>query len=168
MHIKRAAFLDLNFDLLTFEDVKKRLDRASAASRYAYVVTPNVDHVVRLHREPKFRELYDDADLCLCDSKVLRLLARMRGIRLPVVPGSDLAAALFAGVIKPGEQVAVVGGSSQSVTACGESSPRSAFCITRPRWGCARIQPRGERQRGSLQKRIPDFRFWRSAPPSRR
>jgi len=135
MHIKRAAFLDLNFDLLTLEDVKKRLDRVSAASRYAYVVTPNVDHVVRLHREPKFRELYDDADLCLCDSKVLRLLARMRGIRLPVVPGSDLAAALFAGVIKPGEQVAVVGGSSQSVKRLRRKFPDIGFLHHAPPMG---------------------------------
>lgn len=111
MLIKRVDFLDLNFDRLTFEDVKRRLAAVTADSRYAYVVTPNVDHVVRLHREPELRAVYEAADLCLCDSKVLGSLARLRGIRLPLVRGSDLAAALFSSVIKPGEKVAVVGGS---------------------------------------------------------
>jgi len=111
MHIKRVDFLDLNFDRLTFDDVKDRLAAVTASSRYSYIVTPNVDHVVRLHREPELRAVYDAADLCLCDSKILGSLARLRGIRLPLVRGSDLAEALFTSVIQPGEKVAVVGGS---------------------------------------------------------
>jgi len=65
MHIKRVDFLDINFDRLTFEDVKRRLEAVTPSSRYSYVVTPNVDHVVRLHREPRLRDLYDAADLCV-------------------------------------------------------------------------------------------------------
>jgi exopolysaccharide biosynthesis WecB/TagA/CpsF family protein len=111
MPTNRINFLDLNFDSLTFQNVRERLQRVTPTSRYGYVVTPNVDHLVRLHREPALSELYEHAALCLCDSRVLRLLARLRGIQLPLVAGSDLAGALFADVIKSGDKIAIVGGS---------------------------------------------------------
>src|SRR5438445_13120035 len=90
MRTDRVDFLDLRFDRLTFRQVKGRLRTVNAATPYAYVVTPNVDHIVRLHREPKLRELYEGADLCLCDSRILRLLARVSSIKLPLVAGSEL------------------------------------------------------------------------------
>ena len=73
MHTDRAEFLDLQFDRLTFNQVKKRLRAATTATSYGYIVTPNVDHMVRLKREPELRPLYEGATLCLCDSRVLRL-----------------------------------------------------------------------------------------------
>jgi N-acetylglucosaminyldiphosphoundecaprenol N-acetyl-beta-D-mannosaminyltransferase len=113
MRTDRVDFLDLTFDRLTFRQVKDRLRAITAASPYGYIVTPNVDHVVRLRREPALRRLYDDARLCLCDSRVLKLLARLSGINLPLVAGSDLSAALFDGVIKAGDRIAVVGATAE-------------------------------------------------------
>src|SRR5947209_10608225 len=109
MRTDRIDFLDLQFDRLTFSQVKSRLRAATAESPYGYIVTPNVDHLVRVHRDPELRSLYDAAQLCLCDSRILRLLARLSGIDLPLVAGSDLSAALFHGVIKPGDRIAVIG-----------------------------------------------------------
>ena len=106
----RIDFLDLGFDRLTFEEVKQWLRSVSPASPYAYIVTPNVHHVVQVHRDPTLRGLYDDATFCVCDSRVLRILARLCGIRLPLIAGSDLVEALFADVIRPGETVALIGG----------------------------------------------------------
>src|SRR5580765_4634103 len=95
MPTSRINFLDVRFDRRDLDDVVERLASARARSAYAYVVTPNVDHVVRIHREPELKRLYDGADFCLCDSRVLRLLARLSGIRLPLVAGSDLTSKLF-------------------------------------------------------------------------
>src|SRR3954447_15955266 len=100
MHTDRVDFLDLKFDRLTFSQVKKRLRTVTAATPYGYIVTPNVDHIVRLRREPELLPLYEGAQLCVCDSRVLRLLARVIGIKLPLVAGSDLAATLMKEVIK--------------------------------------------------------------------
>lgn len=111
MPTDRISFLDLGFDRLTFEDIKNWLRSVAPASPYAYVVTPNVQHVVEVHRDPKLRKLYDDATLCVCDSRILRFLARLAGIRLQLIAGSDLVEALFANVIRSGETVAVIGGS---------------------------------------------------------
>jgi exopolysaccharide biosynthesis WecB/TagA/CpsF family protein len=109
MHTDRVEFLDLQFDRLTFSQVKKRLRAATTSSSYGYIVTPNVDHMVRLQRQPELRHLYEGAMLCLCDSRVLRLLARIGGIDLTLVAGSDLSASLFKEVIKNGDRIAVVG-----------------------------------------------------------
>jgi N-acetylglucosaminyldiphosphoundecaprenol N-acetyl-beta-D-mannosaminyltransferase len=109
MHTDRVEFLDLKFDRLTFSQVKKWLQTATAFKSYGYIVTPNVDHMVRLKSEPELRPLYEGANLCLCDSRVLRLLARISGIALPLVAGSDLCASLFKDVIKDGDRIAIVG-----------------------------------------------------------
>ncbi len=81
---------------------------------YGYVVTPNADHLLRLHREPSFRALYADAAWVLLDSRFIGHLLRLtRGLQLPLCTGSDLTAALFARVIRPDDRLIVIGGSDE-------------------------------------------------------
>lgn len=107
----KVQFLDVAFDVLSQDEVERWLDLRTAHSPFAYVVTPNVDHVVRLAAAPPdVGQAYEQAHLCLCDSRVLARLARMVGVALPVVPGSDLVAALFARVLRPGDKICLIGG----------------------------------------------------------
>ncbi|MFJ6024853.1 WecB/TagA/CpsF family glycosyltransferase [Brevundimonas sp. NPDC092305] len=69
--------------------------KAMACGPYGYVVTPNVDHVIKLVDGRVDEEVYRGADLMICDSRILAHLARLRGKRLSVLPGSDLTAALL-------------------------------------------------------------------------
>ncbi len=63
---------------------------------YRYVVTPNAYHVVTAHDEPRrLLPIYRDAWLSLCDSRIVRALARLERRALPLVTGSDLVAALL-------------------------------------------------------------------------
>jgi N-acetylglucosaminyldiphosphoundecaprenol N-acetyl-beta-D-mannosaminyltransferase len=114
MPINRREFLGLGFDLLSTDQVVSRLTKVSRAMPYSYIVTPNVDHIVRLHedenRAARLGSIYENAALCLCDSKVLHLLGRLRGVRLPVVPGSELTALMFERVIRPGDRIGIIGG----------------------------------------------------------
>lgn len=114
MPIESREFLGVRFDLLSKEAALKRLSGAGADAPFSYVVTPNVDHLVRLHdtkqAERSLKPLYDGADLCLCDSRILRLLGRLRGVDLPVVPGSELTALMFEQLIRSGDRIAVIGG----------------------------------------------------------
>jgi exopolysaccharide biosynthesis WecB/TagA/CpsF family protein len=135
MRTDRLRFLDLPFDRLTLRQVQSRLRSVSGSTPYGYVVTPNVDHVVRSHREPELRELYEDADLSVCDSRILRLFGRLSGIRLPLVPGSDLAAALFNNVIEAGDRVAVIGGNAKTVAGLRGKFPEIEFLHHEPPMG---------------------------------
>jgi exopolysaccharide biosynthesis WecB/TagA/CpsF family protein len=74
------------------------LARVAAMARgpYRYVVTPNVDHVIKLMDGRVEAEVYDGAALKICDSRILAHLARLRGKALSVYPGSDLTADLLA------------------------------------------------------------------------
>jgi N-acetylglucosaminyldiphosphoundecaprenol N-acetyl-beta-D-mannosaminyltransferase len=114
MPIKRSEFLGVGFDPIPTDQALAHLAQVTPETPYSYVVTPNVDHVVRLHEDEqagqRLKTIYDGADLCLCDSKVLHLLGRLRGVRLPVVPGSELTALMFERLIRRGDRIAIVGG----------------------------------------------------------
>ncbi len=139
MPIERSEFLGLRFDLQSETQVLERLSRVTGDEPLSYVVTPNVDHVVRLYESDQTRSslkpLYDGADLCLCDSKILHLLARARGVDLPVVPGSELTALMFEHVIRAGDRIAVVGGNSDLLKGLRSRYPEIDFLQHRPPMG---------------------------------
>lgn len=86
------------------------------SSRYGFVVTPNVDHLIRYHEDPGFRALYAAADYVLLDSRFLSHVLRFwRGLRVRVCPGSDLTEQLFRTVIQKGDRILVIGGRSWQV-----------------------------------------------------
>jgi exopolysaccharide biosynthesis WecB/TagA/CpsF family protein len=107
-----ASFLGLRFDQLDEPQALATVRALIEEDSFAYVVTPNVDHLVRLHRQPGNRRLwasYEGATLRLCDSRILRYLARLSGLSLDLVTGSDLTARMLG---SPGElrSAAVIGG----------------------------------------------------------
>lgn len=127
----RTDFLDIPFDTLTMEQVLGLVAQRSADAPFEFVVTPNVDHVIKLvDRErgsPELRDAYGHAALRLCDSRVLARIARLRGVTLTLVPGSDLTARLFAEVIRPGDRIAIVGSSEESLDLLRHRYPGVAF-----------------------------------------
>lgn len=120
----RTEFLGVMFDAIDADTAARWLDGRDADSPVAYVVTPNVDHIVRLaDADPAVRRAYAEADLCLCDSRVLARLARLCGVSLPVVPGSDLVATLFARLLRAGDRVVLIGGNVNDVVALRHLHP---------------------------------------------
>lgn len=141
MRIDRVEFLGVEFDTLSEHQVIERLSRVTAKTPFGYIVTPNVDHVVRLSgegTEPAFAAAYTDADLCICDSRVLALLARFRGIELPVVAGSDLTAVMMEKILDPGDRVAIVGGSAALAKRLSNRYPDFEFLHHCPPMGLRR------------------------------
>lgn len=112
--VGKTVFLDMPFDRFDFEAMVAWLQRRRAGDDFASIVTPNVDHIVQIAKDPvRLRPLYDEATIRLCDSRVLAKLAKLRGIDLPVVPGSDLVVALFDRVLAPGDRYCLIGGSAE-------------------------------------------------------
>lgn len=124
--VQGAAFLDLGIAPLTFSEALDEVWRRSDGAHFSFIVTPNVDHVVRLSREVDDGPLhaaYRTAALRLCDSRILALLARLCGEDLPVVAGSDLTSRLFAETLRPDDRIAVVGGSAALLERLGHQYP---------------------------------------------
>lgn len=152
MPIDRTEFLGVEFDRLTQRQVIDFLHKVTPDSPFGYIVTPNVDHMVRLHdgeTEAGIAAAYADADLCVCDSRVLSALARMRGLSLPTVTGSDLTAALLEEVLQPGDRVAVVGGHAATVERLSIRYPQLHFVHHSP--------PMGLRRDGGARQAAADF-----------
>jgi exopolysaccharide biosynthesis WecB/TagA/CpsF family protein len=79
---------------------------------YAYVVTPNVDHVIRYYDDAAFRQLYAQARYVLLDSRFLsRLLRLLKQIRPLVCRGSDLTLRLFEAAA-PEDRIVLIGASA--------------------------------------------------------
>lgn len=149
-----VAFLDLEFAALDLDGARQWVSDALAAPRFRYVVTPNVDHVVRLHNgdaawRSAFAAAEADADLCLNDSRILRGLARRSGIDLPVVPGSDLTRVLLDRALPDGTRVALVGGSMADAAWLRSQLPRATIRHFEP--------PMGVLRSAAAQQAIVDF-----------
>jgi len=79
--------------------------------KFGFVVTPNVDHLIRFHDEFEFRAAYADASYILLDSRVLSYAFRIaKRIRTKVCTGSDLTARLFNRVIVSSDRIVLIGG----------------------------------------------------------
>ena len=104
-----TRLLGLEFADFTLEDAARWVLDRPAQAPFDYVVTPNADHLVRLHRRPELMPLYRDAALCCLDSRVVAAAAGILGLAAPpVVTGSDLVAAVLR-LVPPGEAITVVG-----------------------------------------------------------
>ncbi len=107
-----------DFDLADFLPVVADFGQ----QRYGFVVTPNVDHMVRYHEEPYFRECYGAATYVLLDSQIARhLLRASKGIRVRVCTGSDLTAAIFTRLVGRDDRVILIGGSSRQAQALAQN-----------------------------------------------
>jgi exopolysaccharide biosynthesis WecB/TagA/CpsF family protein len=84
------------------------------SDRYGYVVTPNVDHVIRHHQDGNFRALYAQAAYVLLDSRFLaHTVGLVKRQMLRVCLGSDLTTAVLGSVIKPHDVAVLVGGTPE-------------------------------------------------------
>ncbi len=123
--------------------------RASLDARFAYVVTPNVDHVVGLAAEPGRRPLYDAAWLTLNDSQVLRSLGARAALDLPLATGADLTERLFDTVIDRREPITIIGGDEDTV-----SELKRRYFLSDVRW---HRPPMGLKQRPGAIVRAAAF-----------
>ena len=60
------------------------------------LVTPNVDHLVKLQRDKEFYDVYQQAEWVVCDSKILYQLSKLLKHPLPeAIPGSSFFTAFY-------------------------------------------------------------------------
>ena len=60
------------------------------------LITPNVDHLIKLQKDKEFYEVYQQAEWVVCDSKILYLLSKLLKHSLPeAIPGSSFFTAFY-------------------------------------------------------------------------
>lgn len=83
---------------------------------FSFVVTPNLQHVVELNSKPDDLQCYRNAEVTLCDSRIVSLISKIVGKPIKnVIPGSDLTKYLFDGVLESNSSIMVVGSSTEEI-----------------------------------------------------
>lgn len=125
-----AHFLGVRFDNVSLQSALDTIARLSKDNKFEYVVTPNVDHLVRLHSDevnPLLKHAYAQATLCLCDSRILQLMSRLSPTPLGVLPGSDLTARLLELDLGRHPRIAVIGGDATLLFSLQHKYPASRW-----------------------------------------
>ncbi len=105
-----VRLLGLDFDDTSTASAAELIAARPPDAPFSYVVTPNADHLVRMHRYRNLQTLYDNAWLRLLDSRVVAEAAHALGLSTPTVaPGSDLTALLFERYVSPADRVTIIG-----------------------------------------------------------
>lgn len=87
----RIKFMNTCIDNLTMSETLNEIDKLIQKKNCSYVVTPNVDHIVRLEKDVELQKVYKNASLILTDGKPLIWISKW--YRTPIkekISGSDL------------------------------------------------------------------------------
>lgn len=87
----RIKFMNTNIDNLTMTETLNEIDKLIQKKNCSYVVTPNVDHIVRLEKDVELQKVYKNASLILTDGKPLIWISKW--YKTPIkekISGSDL------------------------------------------------------------------------------
>ncbi|WPB56107.1 WecB/TagA/CpsF family glycosyltransferase [Xylophilus sp. GOD-11R] len=149
---------ELDILALNQEEAAVRLARIASSGRRqpAVVVTPNVDHLVRLeHASPEFKAMYASADAIFADGMPVVWASRLTSnVRLPGrVTGADLFVALSQHAAEAGLPVFVIGGlpgeESQIASSLAERFPGLKADVFSP---SMQFEPLGAEGREALRR----------------
>jgi exopolysaccharide biosynthesis WecB/TagA/CpsF family protein len=143
---ERRRVFGVDFTPVGLEGALALVASREPAAPFAFIVTPNAQHVVLLNRAPaEWAPIYHrDSWLCTCDSQVVRRLAALAGQDLPLCAGSDLTTALFARVLEPGDRITVIGCEAEVIDRLRARFPAIAIAHHNPPMGFA-TDPRAVR-----------------------
>lgn len=110
MSEKRIKFLNTHIDNLTLKEALREARRLVLEDKNSYVVTPNVDHIVKIEHDRLFREIYEEADLVLTDGMPLIWMSRWLGTPIrEKISGSDFFPEVCRMAAKEGFSVFLLG-----------------------------------------------------------
>ena len=118
MYPQQVTILNATLDNLTLEELLARFESG-------FLVTPNVDHLMKLQRDAHFYQCYQGADYTVCDSRLVYLLSRLMfpgtGLRAQIT-GSDFFPAFcdYHGQRPDGARIFLLGGTERSVAEAAE------------------------------------------------
>lgn len=111
--MQRKSLFDLDICVTTFDEAVAHLtiEAFSNARKAKVVVTPNVDHIVKLSRSDFLKKMYSKADYYFADGFPVVLAGRLLGVDIPGrVTGADLFTSLCFEMAKKGGSIFILGG----------------------------------------------------------
>lgn len=89
--MSRIKFMNTEIDNLTMQETLQEVNQLVRNGKGAYVVTPNVDHIVQLETNEELQAVYRNASLILADGKPLIWISKLYGTPIKEkISGSDL------------------------------------------------------------------------------
>lgn len=87
----KINFLNIHLHNITLEDLLEKTN-----DEKLFIVTPNVDHLVKLRQDTDFLKVYHIADYVVCDSKIIQYTMALLGTPIKEkISGSDLFPAFY-------------------------------------------------------------------------
>ena len=106
----RQRFMNTYIDNVTLEEAVEHIEQCIAERKISHVVTPNVDQVVRMEKDEKFRKVCDECELLLVDGHPLLWIAKLYGKPFKQkICGSDLVPHLCGIAAQKGYRVFLLG-----------------------------------------------------------
>ncbi|UKS29212.1 WecB/TagA/CpsF family glycosyltransferase [Paenibacillus sp. HWE-109] len=93
--MSRVTMFDVNFDNYDFLDLLAFMDERIRQRSHSYILTCNVDHLIKLRKDVEFQKVYSEAGAIVADGMPIIWASKM--LRKPLkekVSGSDLFAKL--------------------------------------------------------------------------
>lgn len=108
-----AVVEDLRISALPLAETAALICRNAGSSAAQNVFTLNLDHVVKMRKDAKFRAAYLQAGLITADGFPIVLACRLQGKRVSRVAGSDLIAPIIAEAARSGKSIYLFGSNSE-------------------------------------------------------
>ena len=85
----RIKILNIDIELITREQLLINLKKG-------VLITPNLDHLVKLQKDKDFYNIYKKAEWVICDSRILYLASKLMSRSIPeAIPGSSFFTAFY-------------------------------------------------------------------------
>jgi len=126
---------DIDFYNGSNDELISHIIKASDSS-FSYIVTPNINHVVRLEDDNELRRAYASASHRVCDSQVLKGLLKVMHIHVrEVIPGSNLTEELMSIAEAKKWRVTIMGSDASEIRTMRQLYPNVAFFHHNPPMG---------------------------------
>jgi N-acetylglucosaminyldiphosphoundecaprenol N-acetyl-beta-D-mannosaminyltransferase len=123
----RCTVMGVDIDCVTEHEVSDRVIERLETGGGGRIVTPNVDILRQVVRQPQLRELIESAEIVVADGAPILWASRLQGTPLPErVPGSDLIWSLSAAARDAGRSIFLLGGPPGAAEAAADRL-RSAY-----------------------------------------
>jgi N-acetylglucosaminyldiphosphoundecaprenol N-acetyl-beta-D-mannosaminyltransferase len=150
--------LGLDIHNFTIDETLLAIAEIVERRKFAFAVTPNVDHTMKLRKSAKFRELYAKAGLVVADGMPLIWAAKLLGTPLKErISGADLFVRTCAMAAQNGYSVFLLGGSPGAAELACKNLETMFPILKVAGWDCPPFGfSKDQEQNIAIQKKIRD------------